>query len=183
MDYREVAKKEFGAAVEHLKLEASNLRTGRAQASLVESILVDAYGAKSPLVQLASISVPEARTLAIQPWDKGLMKDIEQAIQKSDLNLNPVVDRDVIRLNFPALTEEKRKELVKLLHQKAETCKVAIKQRREKIREQITTDEKSGVLTEDAKFRAFDDLDKQVKEVHDEIKLFVETKETDIMTI
>ncbi len=183
MDYRDEAKKEFGAALEHLKVEAANLRTGRAQASLVESILVDAYGAKSPLVQLASISVPEARTLAIQPWDKGLMKDIEQAIQKSELNLNPVVDRDIIRLNFPALTEEKRKDLVKILHQKAEGAKVAIKQRREKIREQITTDEKSSVLTEDAKFRAFDDLDKQVKEFHDEIKAFVDSKETDIMTI
>jgi len=183
MDYREEAKKEFVAAIEHLKVEAANLRTGRAQASMVEGILVDAYGAKSPLVQLASISVPEARTLAIQPWDKGLMKDIEQAILKSDLNLNPVVDRDIIRLNFPALTEEKRKELVKILHQKAEACKVTIKQRREKIREQITNDEKAGTLTEDGKFRAFDDLDKQVREFHDEIKAFIDSKEKDIMTI
>ncbi len=183
MDYRDEAKKEFNAALEHLKAEAGNLRTGRAQASLVENIVVEAYGAKSPLVQLASISVPEARTLAIQPWDKGLMKDIEQAIQKSDLNLNPVVDRDIIRLNFPALTEEKRKELVKMLHQKAEASKVTIKQRREKIREQITTDEKAGTVTEDAKFRAFDDVDKVVKEYHDLIKVFVDTKENDIMTI
>jgi ribosome recycling factor len=183
MDYRDEAKKEFAAALEHLKTEAGNLRTSRAQASLVENIVVEAYGAKTPLVQLASISVPEARTLAIQPWDKGLMKDIEQAIQKSDLNLNPVVDRDVIRLNFPALTEEKRKELVKMLHQKAEASKVTIKQRREKIREQITTDEKAGTVTEDAKFRAFDDIDKVVKEYHDLIKAFVDTKENDIMTI
>lgn len=183
MDYREEAKKEFTAALEHLKTEASNLRTGRAQASLVENIVVEAYGTKTPLVQLASISVPEARTLAIQPWDKGLMKDIEQAIQKSDLNLNPVVDRDIIRLNFPALTEEKRKELVKMLHQKAEASKVTIKQRREKIREHITTDEKAGTVTEDAKFRAFDDIDKVVKEYHDLIKAFVDAKENDIMTI
>ncbi len=183
MDYRVEAKKEFDIAFEHLKQEAGNLRTGRAHASLVENIIVEAYGAKSPLMQLASISVPEARTLAIQPWDKGLMKDIEQALQKSDLNLNPVVDRDMIRLNFPALTEEKRKELVKLLHQKAEACKVTIKQRREKMRDQIAADEKSGTITEDAKFRAFDDLDKVVKESHDEIKVFVDAKERDIMTI
>jgi ribosome recycling factor len=95
----------------------------------------------------------------------------------------PVVDRDIIRLNFPALTEEKRKELVKMLHQKAEASKVTIKQRREKIREQITTDEKAGTVTEDAKFRAFDDIDKVVKEYHDLIKAFVDAKENDIMTI
>lgn len=183
MRYSEEAKKEFLTTVEYFKGDIGSLRTGRVSPSVVDEINVEAYGSSMPLLQLASISAPEPRTIVISPWDKNLVKDIEKALQKSELNLQPIVDRDNIRLNFPALTEEKRKELVKLLNQKAEAAKVAMRQKREKIREQITADQKAGAISEDEKFKAFEELDKLIKDHHDQIRLLVEAKEKEIMTI
>src|ERR1044072_4783620 len=107
-------------AVAHTRAEFANVRTGRASSSFIEKLSVDAYGAETSLQSLASFSVPEARLLVVSPYDKGLMANIEKAIRNSDLGLNPSNDGQVIRLNFPALTEERRKELIKLVRDRAE---------------------------------------------------------------
>lgn len=114
-------------AVTALKRELGGIRTGRAHPSLVESLEVDYYGAATPLKQLGTIMAPEARLLTIQVWDRGAVKAIEKAIQASDLGLNPAVDGQMIRLPFPPLTEQRRKELVKLVHHKAEEARVAVR--------------------------------------------------------
>jgi len=174
---------ELDHCIDHFRDDIATLRTGRVNASLVENIIVEAYQSKLPIMQLASISTPEPRVIVIQPWDKAVIASIEQALQKSNLNLQPVVDKDVVRLNFPSLTEEKRAELVKLLKQKSELAKVAIKQKREKIREKIMEQEKSKAISEDEKFSGFEALDEMVKQYHEKIKLIAEQKEQDIMTI
>ncbi|MFH0873559.1 MAG: ribosome recycling factor [Candidatus Komeilibacteria bacterium] len=183
MQYSDEAKKEFQATLDHFKSDISALRTGRVSPSVVDDIMVEAYGSSMPLVQLATISAPEPRLIMIQPWDKAVTKNIEQAIQKSELNLQPIVDRDTIRLNFPALTEEKRKELVKLLGQKAEAARVSMRQRREKIREHVIADHKDNTISEDQKFKALEDLDKIIKDWHEQIRLLAEAKEKEVMTI
>ena len=106
-------KPQFEKVLEFFKKDITSLRTGRAAPSLVEAVKVECYGTKSDLMQLASITAPEPQTITIKPWDKNILKDIERALQSSDLNINPVVDSDLIRINFPSLTEESRKELVK----------------------------------------------------------------------
>ncbi len=183
MSYSVEAKNEFQASIEHFKTDIASLRTGRVSPSVLDEIMVDAYGSMMPLIQLASIAAPEPRLITIQPWDKAVTKSIEQAIQKSELNLQPIVDRDTIRLNFPALTEEKRKELVKILSQKAEAARVSMRQKREKLRDQISSDHKDGAMGEDEKFKAMEELDKIIKEFHDQIKAISEAKEKEIMTI
>ena len=183
MQYSDSAKKEFQSSVEHFKNDIASLRTGRVSPSVVDEVMVEAYGSTMPLMQLASISAPEPRLIMIQPWDKTVTKNIEQAIQKSDLNLQPVVDRDTIRLNFPALTEEKRKELVKVLGQKTESARVSMRQRREKLRELISGDHKAGTISEDQKFKALEDLDRLIKDFHEQLRLVAEAKEKEIMTI
>ncbi len=174
---------DFDATIEHFKQDISGLRTGRVNPSMVDAIMIDAYGVKTPLLQLASISCPEPRTIMIQPWDKSIAKDIDSALQRSDLGLSPVVDGDIVRLNFPPLTEEKRKELVKLLGQKAEEAKVSLKQKREKVRDEIVSQQSVATITEDDKFQAFDRLDKAVRDYQEKIKNISETKEAEIMHI
>lgn len=174
---------DFDASIDHFKLDIASLRTGRVNPSMVDSISIEAYGTRTPLLQLASISCPEPRTIVIQPWDKSITKDIESALQRSDLNLSPVVDGDIIRLNFPPLTEEKRRELVKLLNQKGEETKVSLKQKREKIRDEIVALQSEGTITEDEKFLNFDRLDKLIRDYHEKIKSISEAKEAEIMHI
>ena len=117
--------------IEHLKSEIGSLRTGRATPALIEDLEVEYYGAKTPLKAIAAISNPEPRTLVIQPWDKGAMQSIEKAIQTSPLGINPVADRDVIRLSIPPLTEERRKDLVKLLGRFVEDARITVRKERE----------------------------------------------------
>lgn len=174
---------DFDASIDHFKQDIATLRTGRVNPSMVDSISIEAYGTRTPLLQLASISCPEPRTIVIQPWDKSITKDIESALQRSELNLSPVVDGDIIRLNFPSLTEEKRRELVKLLNQKGEETKVSLKQKREKIRDEIVTLQSEGTITEDEKFLNFDRLDKLIRDYHEKIKSISEAKEAEIMHI
>jgi ribosome recycling factor len=176
-------KADFEKAVEHFKDELSQLRTGRANASLVESLSVDYYGAKSPLKQVASISVPEPRTIVISPWDKDCLVNIEKAIRESQLNLNPMNDGQVIRINIPALTEERRKELVKLLNQKAEDARVAVRKNREALWDEIQELEQAGKIGEDDKFSGKDKLQKVVDEYNGKIEEMRDKKEQEIMTI
>ena len=170
-------------AMEHLNTEMGKIRTGRANPALVEGLIVDYYGTKTPLKQIASINAPEARLLVIQPWDKGALVYIESALRESDLGFNPNNDGQVVRINIPALTEERRKELVKLLNQRAEDAKISIRNIREEAWKEIQDVEKEGKMSEDDKFSGKEYLQKIVDEYNKKIEEVREKKETEIMTI
>jgi len=174
---------QFEKAIEFMKEELGKLRTGRASASLVENLQVDYYGAKSPLKQMASITVPEARSIAITPWDRDSLVNIEKAIRDSQLNLNPINDGQLIRINIPELNEERRKELVKVLNQNAENARIAVRKIRESAWEEIQEDEKAGKISEDDKFSGKEKLQKVVDEYNSKIEEIREKKETEIMTV
>lgn len=173
----------FDEAVEHFLLEASKIRTGRANPGLVENLLVDYYGVKTPLKQIASINIPEARQILIQPWDKGGLIFIESAIRDSDLGLNPGNDGQNIRITLPALTEDRRKELVKLLNQRLEDSRIVIRTLREEIWKDIQELERSGAIAEDDKFLGKDELQKVVDEYNQKLEVIRKKKEEEILTV
>lgn len=154
------AEQRMGKAIEALRRELTTIRTGRAQPALVEHLRVDYYGTPTPLNQLASIAAPEARLLTIQPWDKGSMGAIERAIQTSDLGLNPTNDGNIIRLVIPQLTEERRKELVKVVHRKVEEGRVAVRNVRRDRLEELRRLQRDKEVSEDEERRAQDQLQK-----------------------
>ncbi len=176
-------KKEFDQAVDHLKDELITLRVGRANPIMVENIPVEAYGARTPLKQIASITVPSARLIVIQPWDKSTIKEVEKAIIKADIGINPVNEGQQIRLVIPQLTEESRKELVKSVGERVEKSRVAIRQIRDKIKEEIIKKEKEKQISEDSRFTSLKKLDELVKDYNDQIKVIGERKEAEIMEI
>ncbi len=175
-----ISKKEpeFNKAIEHLKQELSSLRTGRANAALVENLIVDFYGNPTPLMHMAQIMVPEPRSIAIQPYDKGALKDIEKAVQASNLGINPVNDGTYIRLTIPQMTEERRKDLVKIVSQMSEKTRVVIRGIREDIWKEIQKQS-----SEDDVRIGKDDLQKVVDKYNDEIKKVSEAKEKEVLTI
>ncbi|PJA87223.1 MAG: ribosome recycling factor [Candidatus Moranbacteria bacterium CG_4_9_14_3_um_filter_42_9] len=184
--YSEIINKkqtEFEKTLEHFKEDLNQLRTGRASAALVENLSVDYYGAKSPLKQVASISIPEPRTIVISPWDKGSLVNIEAAIRESQLNLNPMNDGQVVRINIPALDEERRKELVKILNQKTEDAKINIRRIREEIWNEIQQLEKEGKIGEDEKFIGKDKLQEVIDSQNKIIEEVKEKREREIMTV
>ncbi|MFN3301409.1 MAG: ribosome recycling factor [Patescibacteria group bacterium] len=174
---------DFQKVIEFLKKEIAGLRISRANSTLVENLIVDAYGTKMMLKQLASISVLEGKTIIIQPWDKNNLKNIEKAFQTSSLGLIPIVDGDLIKISIPPLTEEKRKELIKILHQKAESARIGLRGVRDKIREEIFRQEREKKISEDEKYRLLKKLDEKTKEIDEEIKELVKEKEEEIMKI
>lgn len=176
-------KAEFEKSIEHYKEELNQLRTGRATTALVDNLMVDYYGAKSPLLQVASITVPEPRTIMISPWDKSQLVAIEKAIRESQLNLNPNNDGQVIRINIPALNEERRKELVKVLNQKAEEARIAVRKQREEIWEEIQNLEKAGTISEDDKFSGKEKLQTVVDAYNAKIEEVRKKKEEEILTV
>lgn len=167
----------------HFTDEAAKLRTGRAHPALVEGILVDYYGTETPLKQIAGVSIPEARSIVISPWDKGALLQIESAIRAGDLGLNPVNDGSVIRITLPALTEDRRKELVKSLNQRSEEARIAVRTAREDVWKEIQKLEAEGGISEDDKFHGKDELQKVVDEYNKKIEELREKKEAEIMTI
>ncbi|MBU0596614.1 ribosome recycling factor, partial [Patescibacteria group bacterium] len=167
MDIIDENKGRFNSSMEHLKSEVATLRTGRATPALVEDIIVDAYSIKQPLKAVASIMVTDAKTLTIDAWDKSLIPAIESAMAKSQLGFNPVNDGKVIRLPLPELTQERRQELIKLLHQKLEHARIAIRQIREEVRQDILKAEKDKEIGEDDKYGFQEELDKLVKLIKD----------------
>ena len=170
-------------SVEKLKQELAGLRIGRATGALVESLIVDYYGTKSPLKQMAAISVPDSRTIVIEPWNHDHLVNIEKAINNSDLGLNPNNDGKVIRLIIPPLTEERRQELVKILHQKTEEARISIRNLREDVWEEIQNLEKNGKISEDDKFQGKDDLQELINEYNEKVKKISEEKEKEIKTV
>ena len=164
-----------------LKEEYKTLRTGRASASIFDRVRVDYYGTPTPLNQVSTISVPEARSIVIQPFDKSLIGEIEKAIQKSELGLNPSNDGKVIRISIPPLTAERRKELVKQAKATAENSRVAIRNIRRDGNDDIKKQQKEGLLTEDGLKAAETDLQKATDKYIQEINKILEDKEKEIM--
>ncbi|MDR0457015.1 MAG: ribosome recycling factor [Treponema sp.] len=167
----------------NLKEGFASLRTGRASAALFDKIKVDYYGEKSPLNQVANISVPEARLIVIQPWDKNLMGEIEKAIRSSELSLNPSNDGKVIRIAIPPLTEERRKELVKLAKNQAEQSRVAIRNIRRDGNDELKKMLKDASITEDDESKSSADLQKLTDNYIDKVNQILEEKEKEIMEV
>ncbi|CQR47668.1 Ribosome-recycling factor [Paraliobacillus sp. PM-2] len=177
------SKEKMSQAVQSFSKQLATVRAGRANPALLNSVFVDYYGAATPLNQLATISVPEARLLLITPFDKSSISEIEKAIQKADLGLSPSSDGNVVRINIPALTEERRKELVKVVGKYAEESKVQIRNIRRDANDQLKKDQKNGDLTEDD-LRSFqDDVQKETDKHISEIDSLVKDKEAEIMEV
>ncbi|WP_127165203.1 ribosome recycling factor [Veillonella sp. CHU732] len=186
MEIKEIISREearMDKTIESLKHEFANVRTGRAHTSLLDSVMVDYYGAPTPVNQVANVSAPDPRMILIAPWDKTMIGAIEKAILTSDLGLNPNNDGESIRLAIPQLTEERRKELVKVVSKKAEDAKVAVRNIRRDANDAIKKEEKAKTITEDVS----KDGQEQVQKLTDKkIKLIDElrdTKEKDVMSV
>ena len=179
----EQAENKMQKAIEVAREEFSGVRTGRAAPQLLQNLKVDYYGAPTPMQQLASFSVPEPRLLVIHPYDRNAMQMIEKAIMTSDLGLNPSNDGSVIRLAFPPLTEERRKELVKLIRDRAEHGRVAVRNVRRHTKEEIDKDMKAGKVSEDDGHRAEKDLQKLTDKYVAEIDHMLDRKESELMEV
>jgi len=169
--------------VQVLKREMETIRSGRATSALVDQITVEAYGTNTPLSQLASISVPEARLLLIQPWDRSIVGNVQKAIQKSDLGLNPMSDGEVLRLVIPPPTEERRKELVKVVHKRVEDAKIAVRNVRRDALEELRKLEKDKKVSRDENVRATDKLQKLTDRFIAEVSKVGADKESEIMEV
>ena len=177
------AKEQMAKTVENTKENFSGIRTGRANPALLNGITVDYYGTPTPIKSLATIGVPEPRTLAVTPFDASQAGAVEKAIRDSSLGISPNRDGNVIRLTMPELTEERRKEYVKLAKTKAEDGKVAVRNIRRKTKESIDKSVKDGDMGEDDGDRLLKDLDKVTKSVSDEIDALLEAKQKEIMEV
>ncbi len=170
-------------AVTALERDFGKLRTGRASTALVDNIKVDYYGTSTPISQLASVAVPDSRTVTIQPWDRGAFAAVEKAILKSDLGLTPVNDGKVIRISIPPLTEERRKELSKIARKYGEDAKVAVRNIRRDANDQLKKLEKDKVLSEDELKKAMDDVQKMTDKFVALVDSKCQAKEKEIMDI
>jgi ribosome recycling factor len=177
------ARDRMHKAVVHLQDEFSAIRTGRATPALVEKLKVDYYGSEVPLQQLAGITVPEARVLLISPYDKGALAAIEKAIQTSDLGVNPSNDGAVVRLTFPELTQERRKELVKVVKARAEEGRVAVRNVRRHARQELEHKERDGDISRDELDRVEKDLEKITHDQVAEIDRMLEHKEQELLEV
>ncbi len=182
-DLLSTLKTQMQDVIDHVKHEFTTIRTGRAQASLVDTIMVNYYGNTMPLKQMASISVPDSTTIVITPWDKQAMGDVEQAIRASDLGLSPVNEGNQLRLVLPALTQERREQLIKSIHQKAEAGKVALRSVRKEVWDDVQKQVKAGELTEDDRYRYEDDLNKTIDSFNQVIDTLVGEKEKELRTL
>lgn len=172
-------KKSLGA----LKDDFNTIRTGRASAALFDKIKIDYYGQPTPLSQASTISIPEARLVVIQPWDKGMLNEIEKAIMKSELSVNPNNDGKVIRINIPPLTEERRKEFVKVAKNSAEQSRVAVRNIRRDANDNLKKKEKAGEISEDDEKRGIESIQKLTDTYVKQIGEILDKKEKEIMEI
>lgn len=176
-------KSQFDSVTDHLHKDLSALRTGRATPALVEDIRVNAYDSVMELKGLASVSIQDAKTIVIDPWDKGLIQAIEKGIRDAGTGLSPSTDGGIIRIVLPSMTEESRIKLVKLMKEKLEDARIALRGVRENIREEILEKEKNKDMSEDEKFKLLDELEKLTKEFNETISAMGEKKEEEIMTV
>jgi len=179
----EGTKKKMEKTLKKFKEELSHIRTSRASVSLLEGIKVDCYGTKMPITQVATVTVVEGKMLVIQPWDVNLVKEIERAIQKSDLGVNPSVEGKVIRIVLPPLTEERRKELIKVAGKLAEEARIAIRNLRRELLDKFKSAKKEGEISEDE----YKQLEKKVQKLTDEyikkIEEALKEKEKEILAV
>ncbi|HEY8945116.1 MAG TPA: ribosome recycling factor [Polyangiaceae bacterium] len=176
-------KQQTERAREALKRELGKLRTGRAHAGMLDSIRVDYYGSSTPLGQMATISVPEARMLTVKPWDKSQVQHVDKALRESDLGLNPQVDGEMIRIPIPPLSEERRKELVKVAKKQGEECKVAIRKARHEALDMLGEIKSNGDASEDDVERAKKKAEEIVAESGHNVDQIIQQKEKEILTI
>ena len=182
MDYSEI-KDKMEKAISNLKERLSEVRAGRANPAILNKVKIDYYGTSTPINQVAGISVPEARMIMIQPWDVSILKDIEKAILASEIGINPNNDGKVIRLVFPELTEERRKELVKEIKKYSEETKVAIRNVRRDGIDKVKTMQKNSEITEDDLKAAETEIQKITDKNIEEVDKVIEAKEVEIMSI
>lgn len=182
-DAQREAKLKMRKSIQHLQDEFAGVRTGRATPALVEKLPVDYYGTEVPLQQLAGFSIPDPRLLVINPYDAGAIKAIEKAIQESDIGITPSNDGKVIRMAFPHLTEERRRELVKVVRARAEDARVALRNVRRQARHDLGELQKEGELSEDDLVRAEKDLDKLTHELVEEIDDMLQHKEAELLEV
>ena len=183
INYKEIINKikpETDKVINFLEREMAKIRTSRANPALVEDVVVECFGQKFPLKQLAAISVPEPREILIQPWDKSYVQGITLALEKTGIGSNPIVDKDVIRINLPLLTEEYRKNLLRALSNKQEEARKTIRRWREEAWREIQDGEKLGKIREDDKFRAKDELQKLIDDYNEKIEKIGESKKKEI---
>jgi len=178
-----ILTEDFDKAIEHLKKNLKTIRSGRATPALVEHIQVESYGTRTPLQGLASINTPEPRLLTIEPWDKGIIKDIEKALADANLNLPVANDGNIIRINMPPMTEEDREKYVKVLHQYLEDAKVVVRQVREDAMKKLKNEKESGDIGEDDFFHQQKQVQEMVDTYNEKIKEVGEAKEKEIMTV
>ena len=177
------AEQKMGRAVEAMERDFHTVRTGRASTSLVERLQVDYYGTQTPLNQLAGISVPEAHQIVIQPWDRSVLGAIEKAIQKSDIGLVPNVDGTVVRLNIPPLTEERRKDLVRVVHKRMEEARVEIRNIRRDVADDLKKEERDGEVGSDEARRQLEALQRTTDRFVGEVDRLGEVKEQEVLEV
>lgn len=177
------SKERMGKTVDVLRAELKKLRTGRAHPSILEHVTVDYYGSDVPISQVANVVVEDARTLSVKPWEKPMVGAVEKAILTSDLGLNPATSGEVIRIPMPPLTEERRRDLVKVVKQEAENSKIAVRNIRRDANNDFRDLQKDKEITEDEERRAQDDIQKLTDSVIGEIDAVAAEKETDLMTM
>ena len=176
-------KPDFQATIDHFHKDLGALRTGRASPALVENLPVSAYDSTMEVKGLASVTISDSKTILVEPWDKSLLQNIEKGIRDAGVGLSPVVDGQVIRVMIPQLNEENRKQIVKVMKEKLEEARIALRAVREAIREEILQKEKDKDFSEDEKFKMFDELDKYMKEQNEVLSEMAGRKEEEIMTV
>lgn len=173
----------IGKTLEDLRRELANVRTGRASLHLLDGVRVDYYGTPTPLNQVATLSVPEARLIVVKPWEKQMIPPIEKAIRDGNLGLNPQSDKDLVRVPIPPLTEERRREIVKQVKVKGEDHKIAVRNERRDAKELIEAAQKDGDISEDDAKKALDKMQKETDEGVKKIDEIVAAKEKDVMQV
>jgi ribosome recycling factor len=176
-------KTKMEKSLDSLRKDLSRVRTGRASLNLLDGVRVNYYGTPTPLSQVASLSVPESRTISIQPWDAKIISEIEKAIQKSDLGLNPLNDGKVVRINIPPLTEERRRELVKVIKRMEEEAKVALRNIRRDGNESLKAEKKDKAISEDEQFKLQDEVQKMMDLSIKKAEETVKAKEKEILEV
>jgi len=176
-------EKRMDGAITALRNELAGLRTGRASAHLVDSVTVEAYGQRMPLNQVGTVSVPEPRLISIQVWDKGMVQAVDRAIREAGLGLNPVIDGQLVRIPIPILTEERRKELVKIAHKYAESARVAVRNVRRDGMERLKKQEKDGEISQDQHKGIGDKVQKLTDDHVKKVDEMLATKEKEIMQV
>jgi ribosome recycling factor len=182
-DVKKTADQKMHKSIETLKADLAKIRTGRAHTGLLDHIHVDYYGTSMPLPQVANVTLADARTIAVQPWEKKMIPVVEKAIRDSDLGLNPATSGELIRVPMPALTEERRRDLTKVVHKEAEGARVAVRNVRREANEQLKKLLKDKQCSEDEERRAHDELQKMTDRYVAEIDKLMQVKEADLMAI